>query len=817
MKKVLSFVLVLSLVLGSFGMAFATPSDVAGTSNQTAVDVLMALDVINGYPDGTFKPEKIVTRAEMAKILIAASGYGDLVNEAKSNFTDMAGHWADKYVAYAASLGLVNGYPDGTFKPNQTVSYAEAATMMVRALGYNDKALLGTWPANYVTKAMALNLFKNVSAKVGGANRGDIAEMTFELLDESMGKVDKDNIFQKSDPADNMLVRYGAELVTGQAIVPSDNDSTKSLIDLGDYVGQKVDYYKQKSDDKKIIAVTKVRSDVLKGEYDHPNTEVTVNDKDYAITGTATSFYVNSIANSSYDSIDDYNGKDVIIAGELSGKTMTVYSVNAWIPDVYQRAASSDVNDIQAVYDGDEKQLFGYDLPLDDDDKVDFNKFTLVGVNSLKDVKKDHVVAVFLNSDSKIAKIHVSTATAEGIATKKVSDTKIVVDGKEYKTSEGVKTGFNATSITLGSTIIAYIGIDGKIVDFKETKPAVADNYAVVLKVINGIDANDLPAKVRLLTQTGEIIKYEINSKADYVSSAGTKAKLLGVNGSGAVVLTGAATSEVTVGAIVKYETNSSGEISKIGYGDEASSSQTYNPRTNQLGGTDIASNVVIFKVDTANDDNCGIIKVEDLDKDASLAYWNVNNSDNNKVMAVAVAASNVPGSDKYAAIVKVSDVYDAELAKTVKEVQMLVEGEAKTYNTTKDFADTVNEDGMYKITIKEGRLSAVSSYTSRAAIKTAMRTLASINTDKTSVTVTGASAYTAELEPAADLAVYRATFDNDGAFDKWVKGTTSDLREGCRIAVYDNVDSDTEKKLSSGEDIYELVFVVKKTDWSKF
>ena len=109
MKKVLSFVLVLSMILGSFGMAFAAaPSDVVGKDYEDAVNVLMELGVVEGYKDGTYRPEKVVTRAEMATLIIKALGLNDYA-VGKSGFSDMAGHWADAYVAYAASLGFISG------------------------------------------------------------------------------------------------------------------------------------------------------------------------------------------------------------------------------------------------------------------------------------------------------------------------------------------------------------------------------------------------------------------------------------------------------------------------------------------------------------------------------------------------------------------------------------------------------------------------------------------------------------------------------------------------------------------------------------
>src|SRR6056297_4280130 len=120
MKKILSLVLVLSLVLGTFSFAFAEghlPEDVVGEDSEEAVATLMALGVVDGYDEGTYKPEKMVTRAEMVKLIIEAQGYGELAKGSTTTFVDAQGHWAEKFIGFAASMKIVKGYPDGTFKP----------------------------------------------------------------------------------------------------------------------------------------------------------------------------------------------------------------------------------------------------------------------------------------------------------------------------------------------------------------------------------------------------------------------------------------------------------------------------------------------------------------------------------------------------------------------------------------------------------------------------------------------------------------------------------------------------------------------------
>ncbi|HPF19565.1 MAG TPA: S-layer homology domain-containing protein, partial [Bacillota bacterium] len=228
MRKVLSLVLVLALVLGSFAFTFAaTPSDVVGEDSEDAVNVLMELGVVAGYPDGSFKPAGIVTRGEMAKIIICALGLDDYAS-GSSSFSDMAGHWADKYVAYAVSLGIINGYPDGTFKADNTVSYDEAAKMLVASLGYTEESLVGSWPVNWVTKAKVLGILDGIKAGSAGANRGDIAIMTYQTLDQEIGKVNKDGDFVTAltsvGTSDNMLTRLDASLFApAVAYVTADN------------------------------------------------------------------------------------------------------------------------------------------------------------------------------------------------------------------------------------------------------------------------------------------------------------------------------------------------------------------------------------------------------------------------------------------------------------------------------------------------------------------------------------------------------------------------------------------------------------------
>ena len=106
-------------------------SDVAATSwYNTAVSTMTKAGIVDGYPDGTFRPDAPITRAEMAKIISLFAKH----DKSESRFSDIAGHWAEPYIKLAAGNGWIAGYPDGTFGPQRNITRAETATMINRVL-----------------------------------------------------------------------------------------------------------------------------------------------------------------------------------------------------------------------------------------------------------------------------------------------------------------------------------------------------------------------------------------------------------------------------------------------------------------------------------------------------------------------------------------------------------------------------------------------------------------------------------------------------------------------------------------------------------
>lgn len=193
MKKwfCLMSVLIICLAICNVSMAATNLTDIKGTRYEEAVENLIEIGLVNGYPeDNTYRPTVTVTRAQMAKMMVVALGEEGKVSAASktvSTFSDIkSGHWAYGYVNVAKDLKIITGYPDGRFGPDEIVTYAEATTMIIRALGYEAEVEKSTeiWPNNYTTYARKLSLYNSVGSFENGkgASRGDIALLMWNML-----------------------------------------------------------------------------------------------------------------------------------------------------------------------------------------------------------------------------------------------------------------------------------------------------------------------------------------------------------------------------------------------------------------------------------------------------------------------------------------------------------------------------------------------------------------------------------------------------------------------------------------------------------
>ena len=521
MKKVLSLVLAFAMILGSFAFAFASdfPDVPDNEYFSEPVNVLSGLGVIGGFPDGTFKPEKEVTRAEMATMVVNALGM-TVTGQADTKFTDVPkSHWASGFINYATSVGFVAGYPDGSFKPDDPVTYDQALTMIVAAEGYKAESLPGTWPGSFVNKAKSLGML-DICSTTGTANapREDIACFLYKALTNKIGYTDKDGAFHENldkdgKATDTMISRLGGTPYNGGNPFVVDGTQT-SDIDLNKYFGAYITAYAAKDDTSKIIAVAEVKSEFIEGKLNDGRTTIK-GDSEYKVTSNTkdvdfTYFENGEIGSKTWKTATVK--KNLIFAVKLDGaKVAEVYSAQEWTPFVTFRAAS----DIQEELEDDQTLNGGScSFVLDDDDEIDASEFIMVGKTALADLAENDVITVYLDgvTSGDVAKLEVSTATVEGEITKMTSaKDAYTIAGTKYDVAKDALPAVTGANVEDEGTF--YLNYAGEIFDYEATK--TVKHFGVVLDT--GVDVGRYSSKaffLKMFIEDGTTAELEVDASA---------------------------------------------------------------------------------------------------------------------------------------------------------------------------------------------------------------------------------------------------------------------------------------------------------------
>ena len=197
MKRIISIVLVILMLCSGMAFAATVPSDITGNIYETAIKALLDKGIITGDVDGKFNPDSSLTRAQACIMVVKAINppeadvTGTETQPVKSGFVDMSGYgWAEGYIGYAVKIGIVNGYPGGTFKPGALVSIQEITTMVMRASGYTDAALGGPYPSNYMENGTDLGLFKDMTTDINSPMQVTKA-MTAKIIFNGLAMIEK--------------------------------------------------------------------------------------------------------------------------------------------------------------------------------------------------------------------------------------------------------------------------------------------------------------------------------------------------------------------------------------------------------------------------------------------------------------------------------------------------------------------------------------------------------------------------------------------------------------------------------------------------
>jgi hypothetical protein len=737
MKKVLSFVLVLAMILGSVSLVFATEfSDTKGTDYDEAAIALSDLGVISGKTSTTFAPNDNITRAEYCAMVVRALGFGQQ-GSATTAFEDVpASYWASGYIKTANELGVIFGRTATTFDPKANVTNDEAIAMIIRALGYKAEYLQGSYPTAHINMALSLGILEDIPTGSAAATRGTVANLVYNALDQMTVVYDANgNIIAGTiltTPTKTLLERLGGAAVNnGDEFILSGTESAK--INLYPYIGRWVTALENK--DGKIISVNPV-STTLTDEFEKGSAAATIaaltsDDKigDYKIKDGAVQtgllradgkHFDGSAANTASILVAWFNNTRQIVAADntytvggagsdlVDGATYTfevkiegnyvtkIYSISEW------NATAADQIDKDALEElAEDDKLLGQKFKMTNKDEIDTTKFAIYGVDSLSDIKVDNIVAVYTHPvDNNIVRVEVGTKTVTGKISKINSgNTKATIGGTVYKASALPGTQVvNYVGFNPGDDVTLWLDYNGKAYEFE--KNSGTKYYGLVMAAQAGTAFAD--EKIKLFTQEGKKVTYVVDDDATYTnnSAAAPATTLLGDWAAG-----------TKVNDLVEYKLNTAGEITSItklvdaaGVGPETD----YGPTITAKGTADgviINEDTVILNVNTAAGTNYKALKrsavLDTTVAGAGLIYGATHNGNAN-LFDVVLIIGTVSNADEvfYAAngYSRIdNDDYDYEWS------FMSDEGKAVTILSNKDntqlpaAAGSVN---LYKLTV---------------------------------------------------------------------------------------------------------------------
>lgn len=783
LKKVIALIAVLALTLSTVALG-ATYSDVAEDSAYSvAVESLSKLGIVTGYEDGTYGPEKAVTRAEMAALIARIQGYEETASaQTATVFTDVpADFWGSGYVAAASNMGIVNGYGDGTFGPDDAVKYEQAVTMIMRTLGYEPFAAAnGGYPTGYLAAAQRYGLTKNVSNAVSGtdANRGTIAQLLYNGIDTPIMAQSKwgtagdieytiydgtGNVDYKTLMSENLGVVKVKGVVVANSVTGIEDASALGIDteEVEEVSIRIVDVYDTTDDNLK--NAEKTTKQFMVGDTDivdalgYSVVAYVVEDEakadEYVVVSYAKDSSTNSVVEFTLDQFDGVIEETKEVTKEVDGKEVTEKVTEIVGIDYYKNSTDNKTSELKFDKNGvsvvknfndttlaalkaikptesgkvtliDNNNTNGYDVAIIEvgtslvvkkatDEKITFfegGTFEIDPEDTEKIISltKDgkaiapsslvewDVVTVVANAkikDATYVKAEVvgSTVVGKVTSTKKSTSsdygTAYKIEGTFYDIAEGV---YAPDDIEIGAGGTFYVDKYGKIVAYNEDATLVggtASNYALVIKADTTTSFGSKVVQVQLLTANGADV-YELADELEIDE------KEIEITKDNAETYKTQFTPEANKPMLIKYNTNSNGEIKEIftAASDEfdVSAEKTgaeYDADNIELGSLSLEEDVDLFLIDwdgaEVDDVKSKMGTLADLEDGEKYSYQSVEVDDE---VELVIITDGIGSIGKSATIAVITDIAEEDVdGADVLSLSFYQNGEAKTLNTEED------------------------------------------------------------------------------------------------------------------------------------
>ena len=556
LKRALSLGLTAAMISGLMVMGSSAASsytDVADTDNVEAIEVLKTVGIMIGDESGDFNPDQNVTRNEMAVVMSNLMAYNVASYKDTSPFTDVPS-WAEPYVAACYTNGITAGTSATTYGGSENVTTAQAALMLMKALGYFQYSsdFGSDWQLSTATQGNKIDLFVGVDSALKEAmTRNDLAQLVLNTLEAGTVEAETDGSFSVGDVTFVSGVKYNY-VTSGEKYADSIEKSLTANTDASVSFGKIVQLGEKlyQGDLTKEEGYDDFGRPANVWEYQSKEIGTFAKTADYTYTAKVTSkaLYneVGKTATDNYEWTVSFNGESVKYEGENLSANKTDDD-----KDFVQKALGGDARTgngvITEVYvDGTDKTVdiaiieyyaaevyevneddgtitlsdFGYG-PADNNDEYDSTDF-----------KEDQIV-MYSFADGEIQDVYAAEQMS-GEVTRVRSNTtggdeadgdNFVVDGTTYKYNKTMDSADRLLTENVKNNVVAYLDANGYVAYIDES--AMTYDYAYVLSMgtsddqYGGGDAGET-VYARLVLTDGTLVKVETDVKStdrnDYVN-----------------------------------------------------------------------------------------------------------------------------------------------------------------------------------------------------------------------------------------------------------------------------------------------------------
>ena len=594
--------MMLSVMVVGAGAAF---SDQSKIKNTEAVDACTALNIIGGYPDGSFKPEGNITRAEVTKMICVALNGGKnpaVSTNTTPTFSDVrtspSAAWAEGYIESCAAQGIVSGVGGGKFAPNGNVTGVQLAKMLLVSLGYkseNEGFTGNSWATNVNVRAAQKGLYVGLETMDTNAalTRDNAAQMVWNALNayeveykttlvtDSKGQLTsqvtvQDKVSGVNNKTKTTLLEDKYEAVKEEAgillvckkvdgkdyytITTSEKTSSgknvtynKVYSDVSGLIGQKVQVLHKVTDTENLVygvypdEDSKVVATVAAGKLDTVNdsAKVKIDGTEYKLDGTRSAVSgANHVSVYEYNTVNEMkNSLDALIS-DSSARPYTTKLIDNDGNGKIDAAVVTPISVGEVTYAG------STSISVKVNGSTNSYKFDDADIYS--GVAKDDwaVIVKATNSVSDkatITKAEVVNAKAEATRTASGAVTEVKANGTWYKVMSGVTAETNST--------YDFVIVNGYIYDADETAASSKDILYVSGQDAAGVDVNYDS------TGTLEVKAYFMDGTSNTIKVAKIDGLKLTDNSSKASSTAASLKSDATlVGKLFTYSVNSSKE-----------------------------------------------------------------------------------------------------------------------------------------------------------------------------------------------------------------------------------------------------------------